>query len=570
VHTPVSLILVKTSQVNKYNLINKINSSETKNWFFMKTSIRLLLTFIFVAGTWQVFSQILEMEKTYKLEQPITRGSLYEFSYDTVKKIYTLDYLSLYSPTKLNICHLHFDTNFTFLDRSDSICDFNSIPNLLHQLSYEGDVLKSEGLFVDFDHGSLVAGKKEVTRTYNWVKFDYSVTTKTLDKVKLRGDENENFDDLIYLYEDDVTSTAFILAGEKSKEDKLNHFKEFHFIQVTKNLTIGADELIKFDYPQNVVFRSTFLADDGSFDFSVFIFTPRGVGSKYSEPDPTCYTLIAIDKEGKIIDKIPFKVPSTQWDIENLLSPSKGEFYLYGPAGEGKKEYYNPELFLSKIKNLVVARFKDHKLNFISLTNIDEIKSKFKTNPNVKSGKPYRGGKYKYAVDKVFSNGSLFISGQNWDKGGGLGVLSAVQTGSSKIEYKDCFAFLLNSDGSFAGNYSLDVKWFMKDLMSTQSVFQGKSDNYGYWSVSSAGIADYIAVTFSFALPSTLMKINLKTGALESSLDLVNANLLRKKLVMDFNHPYIEIKKGTLVFLGYDRIMPDGYFTIWLGKIRLD
>jgi len=228
------------------------------------------------------------------------------------------------------------------------------------------------------------------------------------------------------------------------------------------------------------------------------------------------------------------------------LDINSDDAYFYGPTTKS---------------NFQILKVSDHKIAYLTETPYSEFTAKFVRPPSQKKGEPYGGKEYFISNHKLLSDGSIIISGQNWDKGGMMNTMSKMSGDGTNVRYTDCFTLYFDPSGKVGGHYSYyttNDKWMANDFPNIQYFFTGKTPGNIYWLV-------VPGQPFGFKYyPPLITKIDKNKGTIEDFKDINDFSGRKSKYLLDYNFPFIETEDGKIVFFGRSDD------SIWFAKFRLD
>lgn len=188
-----------------------------------------------------------------------------------------------------------------------------------------------------------------------------------------------------------------------------------------------------------------------------------------------------------------------------------------------------------------------------------EFAEKLTSSPEGKAGKPCseKSNKFVIAGHYVEDNGDIFILGQNRNKGGMMGVMQWQQEGHVDAKYKDCFIFHFDDQGNLLSQYSFDTKWIINDSPCEQYLFEGASGEHTYWMILNNFYETIMGAGFTYFKP-IICQINKTDHSMGTLFNGQKELGIKEFKYLDPMYPFIELEKGTLVFLGKDRAKGSG------------
>jgi len=482
---------------------------------------KALLTLLFLAQALLPFAQDIEIEKTYEISGKAKRGNLAYAEFDASTGNYLLTYVTKANAGVARFELYRFDKDFNFVKLDNQEFEFDKAKKLYPWWKFRGETYHVEGITAMPNlTGALVLRKYNINYTYEWELTSYFPKYKMLDKVKLRSDEGDKY---FYMksYNNVEDGNLFVLAGLKKDDDKVNLWKNYHLMQINTSLNVVKDLEINFDYPQFLVGSKLIVDDNDNITDMLFLFAPANKG-KNPDPQKNRYTYIRVNNKLELIDRINLTSPANYWDVYDIeIADGKDEYYLYGPALPGKDDYYDEMIGTDKYKSFQIAKISNHKVDYLSVTNLYEFESKLKTPPDQRQSPAYDGKKFDLSDMTVTENGDLFIVGQTW--GGKFNAIS----GNREFTYKDFLGFHFDKSGNLIAQYGVDAKENSGNYMAPQVMVESDDGKYLYWliqevkGVKGEGIGFQIAgiPQFSILLKKRLLtyprlgKIDLAKGA---------------------------------------------------------
>jgi hypothetical protein len=352
--------------------MKKLNS--VRNAFLVS-----ILSTLMLFSTTGSFAQTVETEKTYEISGKAKRGYLAKMEYDEGKQTYTLYFVTKANERRIKFEVYRFDKDYNFIDKTDEEDEMEKLSAKYKWFRGNHDSYVKEGVTVD--NGSLfnmalTLKRKQTTYKWSWIWGNYTKNTKTLEKVKPKTEDGKK-----YLYqghiEDDFTGDLLVLASVK---DKSAMGKDFSLLRYNKELDLLKKQDIKFDYSVMRVFTRTLTEDDGEDEETqkvtggMMIFAPVKTGAT-TNPDKNAYEILKFDTDFNIT-RGAFKSPASYFRIDEIIN-SKGYFYCYGVAAEGKDKYYNQVINLNKFKAVQLLKFDGSslKVDYITSANLDLMES---------------------------------------------------------------------------------------------------------------------------------------------------------------------------------------------------
>lgn len=183
-----------------------------------------------------------------------------------------------------------------------------------------------------------------------------------------------------------------------------------------------------------------------------------------------------------------------------------------------------------------------------------EFEEKFRFPPNGSKGKPCneKANKISIAGHYIGDDGSIFIIGQNRDKGGVMGAMQWQQTGHADTKYRDCFIFHIDDQGNLLSQYSFDTKWIVNTSPCEQYFLKGTSGDKAYWMILNNFYDTMLGAGFTYFKP-IICQIDLTNQTMGNVFDGQKELAIKEFKYLDPIYPFITLGQGTVVFLGKDK-----------------
>lgn len=532
----------------------------------MKKLIHFSIVLLLLAQSTFSSAQSVEVEKTYELTGKSKRGALANVEYDAAKGTYTLYYVTKSTEKKAKFEIYVFDKDFNFVNMTEDEIEFEKVKTKYTWFKYKGEQYVVEGLFVEPNlTGTLVLKKKRISYSYDWLFLGYRKKVEVLEKVKPKSEDGK-----VYQYhthfEDDRDGTVYILVGEKDKigknADYNKPFTKLHVLKFNKDIDLEGDIAIDFQYPQHIVSAKTLPhyyeddADNASFKDFTYVFAPLGFKGFNVDPSKTAFTYVRISNDMKVVDRINFESPSPGWKIDELVyDAAKNDVYYFGPSAEGKDKYWQEAINVKKYQAVQLMKISNHKLDYITSTNLEEFEAKLMTPPGQKKSPAYQGKKFKVINYYIASNGDFIVNGQNF-----------VPNDKTGPQYTDVLSFHFSSKGVLKAQYGIDTKEtndIAKANGAPQDLIESGSLKSMYWFVREIDGANSAGRLLTYVRACT---INLENGGLSEMRSFGTVNE-KPTYFLDPNFPYLETEKGgKVVFFGSDKKGKN----IWFCRVKLD
>jgi hypothetical protein len=342
-------------------------------------------------------------------------------------------------------------------------------------------------------------------------------------------------------------------------------YTKYHLLKFNLDLEILGDLPISFEHPQTQIIAQGLPVmnvdpDNPAFGDMVFIFAPMKSAVKGMTEDSNKgnFTYIRVNQEMKLMDRVSFDSPSPGWKVDEIIYDNETEsVYAYGPSAEGKDAYWAQASVAKKYKAVQLMKISDHKLEYITSTNLDQFELLLKTPPSQKKSPAYEGKKFQIASYTKTSNNDFLVLGQNYNIKDNVGK-----------QFNDILGFHFNNKGELKAQYGIDTyetNEIAKGNGAPQSLIEGASGENLYWIMNEI---DGLAPSGRLLTYARIGKIDLKSEKGGVS-DFITLGGEAKKVTyfLDQKFPFLQTTKGsTVVFFGSDKKGKN----IWFCRVKLD
>lgn len=510
---------------------------------------KVIIGILTIAMAWpaSLSAQKLISEKTYEVDRKAKRGFLDKAYTNATDKTTTLSFVTKAGGGKIKFQDYIFDKDYNYVKTVEGEREYNN-------KRYKGENYSVEAVSVESSMlGKLVLRKKLIEFKWSWFNGRYYKKVTLLDKVKPK-DEAGNSYYLLKKFENDETGDVIALVKAAGKT--ANSYEHF-FIRIDKNLNFEVTDKITFDL--NYGFFRAFLVpatgadvddekEDTDEDISqsdvCFIFTASPFQKK---EDPHDYAMLRVSAQGKILNKVDFKVKANAWNIEKVVA-TKGSLYFVGPANEGK---YQEE----KYKFYQLLKMNNDKVEYCTLTDMDDFEAKLKKPASQKKNPAYKGKRFRIEEVNVGPDGSFFLCGQNF----------------KEAEWQDVLMFYFDPTGVLKAQYGVRLDERNSDSERNHArMFIDFGKSSAYWTVwelvgfkEEKGNGE--SKPKSLIYPN-IAKIDLGTGEIG---EFVKFGTVKDKptYFLQNKFPYlVNPDDGSIIYLGVDRSGD----VLWFGKALLD
>lgn len=518
--------------------------------------------------------QQLELSKIYEISGKAKRGYLGDVEIKQVPKEISLTFVTKSTDRKAKFEAYVFDHDFNYLRTDMEEVEFEKARLRFKWFKFKGEQYQSRGLYVEPNlMGTLVLRRKLITYKWDWFNGGYYRTVKIEEKLKPKTDDGRKL--FYHRHAEYETGNVCVLSGEKAKikagEDPYSHQKNFYFQSYDLNIDKLGESTLTFEHPQHIVYANVWPSDvdteDGDeaveSDFFV-VFAPAGMAKKVRDEDPGNWTYVRVNSKSKIIEKVPFKVPSGGWDLDNFVVDGN-DIYFLGAAENTKSPYrdqFNPG---GKYDEYQVACISGGKVKYVGVNKLDDFATKKVLPPSQKKGDDYRGKKYRTTYADVFPNGHLSVTGQTIKEKDG--ALSA---------WDDILMFQFDQQGKLVANYSVNKKEnnaLCNSMSTTQNYVLGKSAGIAYWlKLEIAGArneGNWVGpAKFKALIYPSVGRLDYANQKLTNFVEFGKNEKGKQAYYLHNKFPYLPIpgQEDKLIFFGESK---NGR-TLWFGRMPLD
>lgn len=448
-------------------------------------------------------AQKLALEKTYEITGKAKRGYLDEVKYDPNTGQTMLSFVTKSSnnftgsKTKVKYQDYYFDKEYNFIKMEENE-DVYRNKRFKHD---KGETYTVEGVYVQNNFtGTFVLRKKLITYKWDWFFGGYKRKVKLLEKVKPKDDSGNKYT-LVRKWENNETGEVIAMVMGKGKTSVPN---EYYLLKIDPSLTFTVQDKFKFDTPQAIAASmlitnlETLEYDDSGLDeedsgneaddsdeqgdlstSEPGLIFANGSAGKKAKADPHGYTFIHLSADGKVRERVAMTTGASAWNINNMIQAG-GSIYLMGPANEGKFHDIGiplgADLENMKWKLFQMAKINNGKVEYMTVTDLDEFEAKLKTPPSQKKSPSYRGKRFHFTTAQLHHDGSIMIAGQNY--------VRQKKDNVQMKSYRDVVSFLFGADGKLKAQYGVrreENNKYAKMVATEQIINSGK--NAIYWTI---------------------------------------------------------------------------------------
>ncbi len=596
---------------------------------------KLIFTLVLVGGIlcFPTSAQKLSIENTYEFESLKKDSYLGNVSYYSEDKTTVLSYVEK-DVFRTVFTDYYFDENLDFIrqeqDKYNLMDVFKGNAGIDDEGNITDEVLTMREKYPWFDYrgesytremvyinpawgGKLTAQRVQYTYSFNWNYGYYNRSMKMLEKQTITGTDGER----IYLYDrvnNFETGEVYLLIGLKppkgDKSVKWQHTKKFQILKVNNNFEVEELELIEFPSAMAISYMNV-LSADRELDFEgegdvldisngqlAVVFSPiKSVLVKKSmNPNPGDQTMVLINSDGSIANKINIAVPTSGWVIDDYaMSYDGNDVYFFGAA---KDEAYvnnlqptnSPVTGRSEVKEIKyrdyqVMKISNGKMAWINTTNLDEFSERAVTPPSQRQSPEYKGKLFERALVFITPTGELIISGQKYTMKNVPDPNDPAKTIKVKDDYKDLVMFHFDNQGKLKSQYGIKRdknNKYSKAILTPQDVALSGDGKTIYWTYGELqGMRRGFDITGGFLELAgvgtlskskllyypTVARIDLESGTIGDFVPLGADEDGRQKYYTNPEFPSLISPDGsTLTFIGESKNGKE----IWLGRMNLE
>lgn len=527
---------------------------------------RIFAVLSFVCLLFGANAQTIEVEKMHELSKRAKRGYLYHVNQDAETGNIDLVFITSQNSRRIKMEIYSFDKEYNLLDQrqEEQEIENNRIKLRLGKsdveikVKYKEPIVK-EGISVERNISNiLVLKRKRVTYTWSTYYQEYEKSVKTLEKVKPKTDEGDKYF-LINYYEDDYTGEAVVVATPKN--DMAG--RRFTLMKFNNNLDLVAKKDVDFPYSMTGIYKAVINRQnpededipvaEGAF----FILAPSRWGKEKAPKDKTNeFEIFRFDSDFKNILRVPFKAATSVWRIDEDFTHGTSH-YFYGLSVDAKGKYYDQVINPNKFKSIQVMKFNEetNQVEYITNTNLNEMKSKIKTPPAQKRKPVFKGGQFDKEVVFVNDRDEFVISGQNFK----------VSKNNKKV-YQDVIMLYFDKQGVLKAMYGVDPvennKW-SKAFGAPQYVLDAGESKQNMYLILTE-IDGYDLGDSRLEIYPRIAKISKNDASISNFTTLGVMN--KKKFYLDKNFPFFNPAPNKITFFGSTS---NGKY-IYFGRVKLD
>ena len=536
------------------------------------------------------------MEKTHELSAKSKRGNITNMSYDDSTGQIELNYMynttvngeAVYETFK-------YDNQFEQIDNSLKKGPIAELSKETGKSNYRGDHYSVDGVKLGYNFSvnmEMAVISTKTSYNYNWAINDYESSTEQVSRKGLIPDDAAGY--LGYLGVEDLHNGGGLFVTALRDKifgrgvDPYMQYKKFRFIKMDANLNVTNESKLDFDQMHDVVYqKAIYEASDVAampkLKGVAIILAPVYLKKVTTKPADE-WVLLFIDTDGNIVKNVDFKVPSSKWDISDIVyNEGSDELYVYGPANssvsrKGVMKYYkNISMQITttttgkekKYSMLQIMKVKGNDVAYVTNESLDEMGAKTYNLKGVTKKRIYKARKFETMGVNYMSNGDFMLYGTNYGSKDSLGV---------KSNYKEAVTIHFDKDGGVKKIYALKpYENNYQNVPMTNTIINDEAGKYMYWmleenagkkssltaqgsSTSTAGSLTYsgsFVWKHKYLLYPRIIKIDLEKATME---EFIPGN---KTYFLDNKYPFVRTADDNFIFFGADKRGKN----IWFNKL---
>jgi hypothetical protein len=540
------------------------------------------------------------LEKTHEISAKSKRGNISNMTYDPSTGEIVLNYM--YNTTVNDEAvyeTFKYDDQFEQVDNSLKKGPISDLSAEAGNSNYKGESYSAEGLKLGYNFSAkmeMAVIKTRTTYNYNWSINDYESSTEEIDRKGLIPEDAAGY--IGYLGVEDLhNGGGLFVTALRDKMfgkgvDRNMQYKKLRFIKMDGNMNVVNETKLDLEQMHDVVYQKAI------YEKSAITSMPKLKGialvlapvflKKVTTKPADEWMFLFIDTEGNISKNVDFKVPSTLWDISDIVyNESSDELYVYGPANKsvnkkGVVKYYKNLNMQStsttsiggekKYSMLQIMKVKENDVAYVTNESLDEMAAKTYNLKGVSKKRIYKARKFETMGVNYMSNGDFMLYGTNYGTQDSLGV---------KSNYKEAVTIHFDKDGGVKKIYAIKpYENNYQNVPMTNTIINDKSGKYMYWmleenagvksSLTSQGTSTKSSGGYSYS-GSFVWKYKYLLYPRVIKIDLENATMEEfipgdKDYFLDNKFPFVQTLEGDFIFFGADKKGKN----IWFNKLEVN
>ncbi|MCS6796360.1 MAG: hypothetical protein RMJ97_02495 [Raineya sp.] len=521
--------------------------------------------FVWLLSSLALQAQTVEVEKMHELSKRAKRGYLQHVNQDAETGNIDLIFITSQNQRRIKMEIYSFDKEYNLLDQrqEEQEIENNRIKLRLGKndveikVKYKEPIVR-EGISVERNFtGTLVLKRKRVTYTWSTFLQEYTKSVETLEKVKPKTEEGDKYLPLSY-YEDDYTGDAVVLATPKNEMG----YKRLTLMKFNKDLDMVAKKDIDYPYAMKAFYKAVVNRknpDDEDIaiaEGAFLMLAPSRWGREKAPRDKTNeFEILRFDNDFKNIVRVPFKAATSLWRIDDDFANGNNH-YFYGLSADSKGKYFDQIVNPNKFKSIQIMKYNDEtdQVEYITNTNLDEMKAKIKTPPAQKRKPVFKGDQFERKIAFINDRNEFILSGQNF------------KVSSKGKVFQDVITLYFDSKGVLKAMYGVDPiennKW-AKAFGAPQYILDvGDSKQNMYLILTE--IDGFDVGDNRLEIYPRIAKISKNDASISNFTTLGVLN--KKKFYLDKNFPFFKPEPNKITFFGSTS---NGKY-IYFGRVRMD
>jgi hypothetical protein len=540
------------------------------------------------------------LEKTHEISAKSKRGNISNMTYDSTTGEIVLNYM--YNTTVNDEAvyeTFKYDDQFEQVDNSLKKGPIKDLSEEAGNSNYKGESYSAEGLKLGYNFSAkmeMAVIKTRTTYNYNWSINDYESSTEEIDRKGLIPEDAAGY--IGYLGVEDLhNGGGLFVTALRDKMfgkgvDRNMQYKKLRFIKMDGNMNVVNETKLDLEQMHDVVYQKAIYEKSAITSMPklkgiALILAPVFLKKVTTKPADE-WMFLFIDTEGNISKNVDFKVPSTLWDISDIVyNESSDELYVYGPANKsvnkkGVVKYYKNLNMQStsttsiggekKYSMLQIMKVKENDVAYVTNESLDEMAAKTYNLKGVSKKRIYKARKFETMGVNYMSNGDFMLYGTNYGTQDSLGV---------KSNYKEAVTIHFDKDGGVKKIYAIKpYENNYQNVPMTNTIINDKSGKYMYWmleenagvksSLTSQGTSTKSSGGYSYS-GSFVWKYKYLLYPRVIKIDLENATMEEfipgdKDYFLDNKFPFVQTLEGDFIFFGADKKGKN----IWFNKLEVN
>lgn len=546
---------------------------------------------VFLLTSYGLYGQ--NLEKTHEISGKSKRGNITNMTFDTLTGQIELSYMyntvvngeAVYETFKYNDQFEQIDNSI----KKGSVIDLNSETE---NSNYRGESYSVDGVKLGYNislNMEMVVIATRTTYTYNWEINDYEGKTEEVSRKLVKPHDAAGY--LGYLGAEDLHNGGGVIVAALRdgmfSQNQYKQYKNLRFLKMDKSMEVINESKLDLDEMHDVVFQKAIYDESGiaampKLKGIVLVLAPVYLRKVTTKPADE-WIFLFIDTEGNISKNVDFKVPSSKWDISDIVyNEANDEIYIYGPANEsvdrkGVMKYFKnlrmttntTSSMEKKYSMLQIMKVKGNEVVYVTNESLDEMAAKTYDLEGVTKRRVYKARKFETMGVNYMGNGDFMLYGTNYGSKDSLGV---------KSNYKEAVSIHFDKDGGVKKIYAIKpYENNYRNVPMTNTIVNDASGKYMYWmleenggtkssltmegeSATSLGTYTYTGSfvwKYKYLLYPRIIKVDLENATME---EFIPGD---KTYFLDNKFPFFQTPAGDFIFFGSDKQGNN----IWFNKL---